>query len=410
MSSKFPLEKLQFSANKLLMKGMKLAIGLMPIKDPQLLLGEESIPELAKEVSKYQLKKVLIVTTSGIVKRGQASQLLDCLASEGIKAVVYDRILPDPTFSGVNEALDLLNKENCQAVIAFGGGSAMDAAKVIAVAAANKKKPEKLVGFFKGIKKPLPLFAIPTTAGSGSEATIASVVSDNDTHEKAFIVDSRTVPLVAALDPRLMVSIPSGMTAATGMDALTHAIEAYISTISTKQSDEYALAAIKLILVNLPLAFQNGSNLQARENMAVASFKAGQAFTRSFVGYVHAISHQLGAYYGISHGQANAIVLPYILEFSKKSAEDKFAKLAREIGLGSSTDNNTQLAQQFVDFIYDFNVKLGIPTKAVELKEQHIPEIAKKALKEALLNYPVPRHMFRKDCEQLLRQMLPIAG
>ena len=400
------VEQLQFMGNKLLMRAMKRAIGLMPIRDPELLVGASAMGRLADIISQHSLKKILIVTTAGIVKRDQTADLIRALELRGVTAVIYDGVSPDPTFEVVNEGLDLLKREECDGVVAFGGGSAMDAAKVIAVAAANNRAPEKLVGFFKGRKKPLPFFAVPTTAGTGSEATIVSVISDNVTHAKSFVIDSRTVPLAAALDPRLMASIPATMTAATGMDALTHAIEAYLSTISTPETDRNAIEAIQLIFEFLPMACKDGSNLEAREAMSIASYKAGKAFTKAFVGYVHAISHQLGAYYGIPHGLANAVVLPHVIEFSREAAAPKLAILAVKTGLGESSEGEAVLAQKFVDHISQLNAQLEIPQFAMELKEEDIPAIARGALKEALLNYPVPRHMTRLDCEQLLGGLL----
>lgn len=401
------VEQLQFIGNKVLMRAMKLAIGLMPIRDPELLVGTSAVTRLADIIAQHSLQKILIVTTAGIVKRDQAAELIRALEMQGITPVIYDGVLPDPTFEIVNEGLDLLRREDCDGIVAFGGGSAMDAAKVIAVAAANNRAPEKLVGFFKGRKRPLPLFAVPTTAGTGSEATIASVISDNATHAKSFVIDSRTVPLAAALDPRLMESIPPAMTAATGMDALTHAIEAYMSTISTSETDRYAIEAIQLIFEFLPRACQDGSDLEAREAMSIASYKAGKAFTKASVGYVHAISHQLGAYYGIPHGLGNAVVLPHVLEFSKEAAAPRLATLAVKAGLGKSSEGEAALAQKFVDHISQLNTQLDIPQTAAGLLEEDLPGIARGALKEALLNYPVPRHMTRLDCEQLLGGLLP---
>lgn len=401
------VEQLQFIGNKVLMRAMKLAIGLMPIRDPELLVGTSAVTRLADIIAQHSLQKILIVTTAGIVKRDQAAELIRALEMQGITPVIYDGVLPDPTFEIVNEGLDLLRRENCDGIVAFGGGSAMDAAKVIAVAAANNRAPEKLVGFFKGRKRPLPLFAVPTTAGTGSEATIASVISDNATHAKSFVIDSRTVPLAAALDPRLMESIPPAMTAATGMDALTHAIEAYMSTISTSETDRYAIEAIQLIFEFLPRACEDGSDLEAREAMSIASYKAGKAFTKASVGYVHAISHQLGAYYGIPHGLGNAVVLPHVLEFSKEAAAPRLATLAVKAGLGKSSEGEAALAQKFVDHISQLNTQLDIPQTAAGLLEEDLPGIARGALKEALLNYPVPRHMTRLDCEQLLGGLLP---
>lgn len=400
------IERLQFMGNRVMVKALKLAVGVMPIRDPQLLVGTDATSRLAEIIAGHSLRKILLVTTAGIVKRGQADELIRALELQGITPVIFDGIVPDPTFDIVNSGLDLLRKEACDGIIAFGGGSAMDAAKVIAVAATNKRAPEKLVGYFKGLRKPLPLFAVPTTAGTGSEATIASVISDDRTHAKCFVIDSRTVPLAAALEPRLMVKLSPSMTAATGMDALTHAIEAYISTISTTKTDRYAEEAIQLIFKYLPRACENGSDLEAREAMSIASYKAGRAFTQASVGYVHAISHQLGAHYGTPHGLGNAIVLPQVLAFSQEAAGPSLARLALATGLGDSSQTEQALAQTFVDHIRRLNRQLAIPAAVAELEDKDIPSIAKGALREALLNYPVPRHMGRIDCQELLRGLL----
>jgi alcohol dehydrogenase len=399
-------ERLQVLGNKAMVKALKLAIGAMPIRDPELLVGTSSMSQLAKTVAGHTIGKVLLVTTPGIVKRGQASELIRELELQGIATVIFDGIAPDPTFEIVNAGLDLLRREGCDGVIAFGGGSAMDAAKVMAIAAANHRAPEQLVGYFRGRKKPLPLYAVPTTAGTGSEATIASVISDDKTHKKAFVIDSRSVPLAAALEPRLMATLSPSLTAATGMDALTHAIEAHISTISTAATDRYAEEAIRLIFEFLPRAFDNGSDLEAREAMSIASYKAGRAFTQASVGYVHAISHQLGAHYEVPHGLGNAIVLPKILDISRQAAAPSLARLAVLIGAGDSSEPEAKLAKRFVQRVYALNRQLGIPKAVAELQEADIPAIAAGALKEALLNYPVPRHMGRAECEGLLRSLL----
>jgi alcohol dehydrogenase len=401
------LEQFKFFGSKVLMQGMRLASIVVPIRDPKLMVGADSSALLGDVIAEHALKKVLIVTSAGIVKRGQLSGLISTLEKNSISSVIYNDILPDPVFSNVTQGLDLYRKEGCDSIVAFGGGSSMDAAKIMAIAAANDCAPEKLVGFFKGWKKPVPFFAVPTTAGTGSESTIASVVSDDDTHEKFFVVDSRTIPLAVTLDPVLMLSVPPALTAATGMDALTHAIEAYIGTIATSETDKKALEAVLLIFENLPKAFTDGSDLAAREGMSLASYKAGQAFTKASLGYVHAISHQLGAHYGLAHGLGNAIVLPYVLEFSKVAARHKLSKLALALNLGSHDDSEAVLAEKMVDAVSKLNTQLDIPKQAVDLKESDILTIAKKAQKEALLNYPAPRHMTILECQKLLRELMP---
>ena len=236
-------EQLQFTGNRLLMRGMKVALGLLPLREPKLLVGTSALDELADMIADRSLQKVLLVTTAGIMRRGQADELIRALELRGVTPVIYDGIRPDPTFAIVNEGLELLRREACDGVVAFGGGSAMDAAKVMAIAATNRRAPEKLVGILKGLRKPLPFYAVPTTAGTGSETTVASVISEDESHAKSFVVDHRTLALGAAFDPRLMEGIGPDLTAATGMDALTHAIEAWISTINTPETDRYALEA-----------------------------------------------------------------------------------------------------------------------------------------------------------------------
>jgi alcohol dehydrogenase len=399
-------EQAQVFGNSILVKALKLAVAIMPIRDPKLTVGPDASAQLANVIASHRVKKVLVVTSAGIVKRGQTDGLTKALKQHGIESVIYDGVQPDPTFTIVNQGLAALQGAGCDAVLAFGGGSAMDTAKVIAIAAANKCRPERLSGYFKGLRKPLPLFAVPTTAGTGSEATIASVISDDESHAKVFIIDSRTIPLAAALDPNLMTSIPPSLTAATGMDALTHAIEAYISTISTPETDRDALEAIRLIFVNLPTAYEDGSNLAAREAMSIASYKAGRAFTRASVGYVHAVSHQLGAFYGTPHGLGNAIVLPHVIAFSEQAARAKLARLAIELGLGTSVEAEEDLARKIVPHVVALNKQLGIPEAAIDLQDSDIPGIAKGARKEALMNYPAPRHMTLGECEGLLRGLL----
>ncbi len=399
------LEQLQFTGNRLLMRGMKVALGVLPLREPTLLVGTSALEQLAEIIAGRSLKKVLVVTTAGIIQRGQASELIRALEARGVTPVIYDGIRPEPTFAIVNEGLELLQSEACDSVVAFGGGSAMDAAKVMAVAATNRRAPEKLVGILKGLKKPLPFFAVPTTAGTGSETTVASVISDDSSHAKSFVVDHRSLALAAAFDPRLMAGIGPDLTAATGMDALTHAIEAWVSTISTPETDRYALEAIQLILEHLPRACDNGSDLEAREAMAIASYKAGRAFTQALVGYVHAISHQLGAYYGVPHGFGNAILLPKVLAFSQGAARSRLAQLAVETGVAESGGDEAAQAQAFVDHIESLNRRLGIPETVAELQDKDIAAIARGATREALLSYAVPRHMTRRDCEQLLRSL-----
>jgi alcohol dehydrogenase class IV len=276
----------------------------------------------------------------------------------------------------------------------------------MSLAATSKKTPEQLVGFFKAKQPGLPLYAVPTTAGTGSEVSLAAVVSDPQTHEKGIIADPKTVPVAAALDPNIMLGLPPAITAATGIDALTHAVEAYLSTLATDQSNAYALASVKLTFKNLKLAYDDGNNVDAREGMAVASFYSALAFNQAALGYVHGIAHQFGGLYNTPHGLANAIVLPHILEFLKDSSQDKLADLAIAIGLGTNSEPASQLAEKFINAVRDLNSYMQIPTTLDSLNTADIPVIAKAALKESHYNYPVPKYMDQGQCETIISKMV----
>jgi len=322
---------------------------------------------------------------------------------------VYDEITPDAPLPLIEKGIALYQSEGCDAVIAFGGGSAMDAAKTIALAVTNHKAPRQLVGYFKGFRAPAPLYAVPTTAGTGSEVTVAAVVSDPVNNRKLVIADTRLIPKLAALDPSLMVGLPKPITAATGMDALTHAVEAFIGQWCTDFTDRMALSAVGMIYENLPLAYANGSDLAAREKMALASCYAGQAFTRANVGYVHAIAHQFGGLYHTPHGLANAIMLPHVLKFLQPAVAPRLALLAVRAGVGNAGEPEADLARKFIESVEAMNARLGIPVHLDALREADIPALAHAACREADLNYPVARYMSQVVCESVIRQALPPA-
>jgi alcohol dehydrogenase len=377
---------------------------LIPDRVPMTLLGPGSSKDLCSAIAQAGAKKLLIVTDVMLVKLGIVERIVGALGENGVECVVYDGVEPDPTSSHVEAGLAMLRRENCDAVLAIGGGSPMDAAKVIAAAATNHKPLHKLEGLMKVRRSPVPLYAVPTTAGTGSEVTIAAVVSDPVSHAKKFFVDPKLLPQMTALDPSLMTGLPPAITAATGMDALTHAIESYLSKTSTEQTERWATAAIKLIFANLAKAYQNGNDIDARRAMALGSYYAGLAFTRTSVGYVHAIAHQFGAHYRTPHGLANATVLPHVLEFSMGPAERRMAAMARMIGLSGGSD--AALAREFLEAVKGLARDVGISPTLAALKAHDIPVIARDALKEAYMNYPVPRYMESHECEQLVHKML----
>lgn len=350
--------------------------------------------------------RILIVTDEMLSKMGLLDAVKNQLEQLGIGYVVFDKVVPDPGYQIVEDGVAKGKAEHCDAVLGFGGGSSLDAAKVIAARMTNTVSIKKLVGVLKVKRPPVPIFTIPTTAGTGSETTIAAVVSDPDTNQKTPVIDPKLVPVAAALDPELMTGLPAHITAATGMDALTHAIESYISRHAAPDTDVYALSAVKMIMKYLPVAYENGTDLEAREAMALASFYAGAAFTKANLGYVHAIAHQFGAFYHTPHGLANAIVLPKVLDYSLPAASERLAQLAKATGLGSEADDEQTLARLFVDSVKELNQKIAIPATLDKLQAADIPAIAKGALKEAHYLYPVPRYMNYNQCTQMVSEML----
>ena len=391
-----------------LMKGAGMVTRFLPIPRPTLLVGPGSSGRLGQAVAGFGHAKLMIVTDTMIVKLGLLKTLTDALKAGGAEYAVFDEITPDAPIPLVERAIDFYRAEGCDAIVAVGGGSSMDAAKAVAVAIANPGKPlRKLAGYFKGLRNPVPVYAVPTTAGTGSEVTVAAVMADPEKESKLVIVDTRIVPRMAALDPALMTGLPPHITAATGMDALTHAVESFVGKWATDYTDGLALSAVGLIFENLRLAYHDGGNLEAREKMALAATYAGMAFTRANVGYVHAIAHQFGGKYHTPHGLANAIMLPHVLEFSAPKITGRLAALAVRAGLGSERETERGLAKKFIAAVIELNRELGIPTHLEALRAKDIPALAKAACHEAETGYPVPRYMTQRQCEDIIRRVLP---
>ena len=394
-----------------LMKGVGMLTRFLPIPQPTLLVGPGSSAQLGQAVSACGHRRVMIVTGGFAVRGGLLTPMTDALTAGGTPFVIFDKITPDAPIPLVEEGIEFYRQHDCDALIAFGGGSSMDAAKAIAAAIANPGKSlRKLAGYFKGLNSPAPIYAVPTTAGTGSEVTVAAVIADPERESKIVIVDTRLVPKIAALDPTLMTGLSPAITAATGMDALTHAVEAYLGNWATAASDAKALQAVALIFKNLRTVYTDGSNLQAREQMALAATYAGIAFTRANVGYVHAIAHQFGGKYHTAHGLANAIVLPHVLKFSAPVVTDRLAQLALRAGLGRKGQDNEALAQEFLNGVDALNRELKIPLHLDALQAAEIPALARAACKEAHTGYPVPRYMTQAQCEQMLGRLLPPAA
>ena len=352
----------------------------------------------------------MVITDGPLLQLGLVDPLIELMKDSQVKVEVFDDIEPDPDYDLVLKGVDRLKDFKPDAVIAVGGGSSIDGAKAILLSHANNCHPSKLTGIWLYSlprKRCLPFFAIPTTAGTGAEVTIAAVVSDKAAQMKHAIIDPKTVPAMIALDPKLMVGLPPFITAPTGMDALTHAVEAYVSTIATPETDELARMGTAGIMRNLITAYTDGENLEARERMAVSACMAGLAFTRAGVGYVHAISHQLGGLYHVPHGLANAIVMPYVLDFSKTNCANRLADLARVSSIGEKGAFDAELADAFIARIRELNEQMQIPDCIKELKREDFDKIIDRAFSEAHGTYGVPRYMTRDDATALLEKLLP---
>ncbi len=357
------------------------------------------LPALLKN---NQIDSVLIVTDEGITSLGLMADFLQECENIGLTTVIYDKTVPNPTIENIEEAYALFVKNRCQGIVAFGGGSPMDCAKGVGARAARSNKSiAAMKGVLKVRKSIPPLAAIPTTAGTGSEATLAAVVTDSSTHEKYAIMDPALIPHYAVLDPLLTVGLPPHITAATGIDALTHAIEAYIGKSNTVKTLEYSRKAIKLIFENLFEAYSAGNNMEARTNMQQAAYLAGLAFTRAYVGNVHAIAHTLGGFYNVPHGLANSVTLPYVLDYYGESVYKPLAELADVIGISRQAESIEERAKMFITQVKELNEKMRIPDKLDMIKDGDIPVMAARALKEANPLYPVPKILSQKDMEHL---------
>jgi alcohol dehydrogenase class IV len=393
------------------MKGAGLAVRFLPIPQPTILVGPGASGRLGQTIAGFGHGRILIVTDSIVSRLGLLGDLTRALSEGGTEYVVFDAITPDAPIPLIEQGIDFYLEHDCDAIVAVGGGSSMDASKAIAAAVSNPGKSlRELAGYFKGLQTPVKIYAVPTTAGTGSEVTVAAVIADPERQAKLVIVDTRLVPKMAALDPCLMTGLPPAVTAATGIDALTHAIEAFVGKWANPYTDDMALSAVGLIFENLRVAYSEGTNLAAREKMALAATYAGLAFTRANVGYVHAIAHQFGGKYHTPHGLANAIMLPLVLKYSFPAIIDRLALLAVRAKLGTADEPEEVLAEKFLDAVKELNRDLGIPAFLATLKEPDIPALAAAACHEAHTGYPVPRYMTQGVCEDIIRQVLPPAA
>lgn len=394
---------------------MGLGMNFLPWIEPEIIEGADSIRELPAVIRSKGITSVLIVTDQGLMGLHLLESLFEALGSAGIRYALYDQVQPNPTIENIEAALKVYNENRCQAIIAFGGGSPMDCAKITS---ARVARPSRSVSQMRGLFRvilpslrmgsilPPTLFAVPTTAGTGSETTIAAVVSNAQTHEKYPINDPVIRPWYAVLDPVLTVGLPPHITATTGMDAFTHAVESFIGKFyNSPDTRTKAVLAVGMIFSNIEKAYNNGQDLDARGQMLLASYYAGYSFTRGAVGYVHGIGHNLGGMYGVPHGLAMSVILPYILEWYGDDAHKPLAELAEVIGVARFGMSQAEKASAFIEAVKALNGRLNIPSKFDCIQDQDIPTIAERALYECNPMYPVPKIMCKEDCVAVIRSL-----
>jgi alcohol dehydrogenase class IV len=383
---------------------MRAAAHAMPWRTPSIL---SDYGELRDALRAHEVENVLVVSDPGLVKAGLEPQLEQSLREAGFHVAAYTDTAAGPTVDDVEKALAIYQQNSCTAIVAMGGGSAMDCAKTVGARVAH---PEKTVNQLRGVLKVrsgMPyLAAIPTTAGTGSETTVAAVITDPATHQKGAINDPALIPQSAVLDPKLTEGVPPAVTAATGIDALSHAVEAYIGQSNTFATKRDALIATNLIFKWLPVAVKDGHNLKARAKMQHAAFLAGTAFTRAYVGYVHAASHQLSGMYGTVHGVGNGALMPKVLEKYGESAYSQLADLGRAAQIpGWDVGTDAEKAENFITAIRNLVTEVGMPLALPEIKADDIPELAERAATEGNPLYPVPQIWSVADFEELYREV-----
>ena len=380
------------------------ALPVLPYRQPRLL---DHLHEIAPLLRDRQVSSVLLVADAGVRSLGLTAALEESLSKAHIACAVYEQRTPNPTIANVEEARAMYIDGRAQAIIAVGGGSAMDCAKVAGARIARPNKPvQKMRGLLRILRRTPLMIAVPTTAGTGSETTLAAVITDSETHYKYPINDFALIPDYAVLDAELTVGLPPQITATTGMDALTHAVEAYIGRSTNRLTRAMAEEAVALIAHNLQTAYRDGGNLEARQRMLRAAYCAGIAFTRSYVGYVHGIAHSLGGQYGIAHGLANAVILPHMLRRYGASCSAKLARLAEIAGLVPPGTDENAAAERFIDWVESMNASFGLPTGFAAIREEDIPQMARRADRESNPLYPVPMLMDQQELEAVYHELM----
>lgn len=385
---------------------MNIAASFIHWKKPIVINGNDSVLELAPMISEKKIKTVLIITDQRLMLSGLLNSLIESMVSLEINFEIYDKTISNPTIENVEEAVQLYMSSGAEGLIAFGGGSAIDLAKAVGASVVNPTKHIfEMTGWFKVKKKLPPLFAVPTTSGTGSEATCRTVITDLVLHQTYSIMDLVLVPKYVILDPQLTINLPKDLTATTGMSALSHAIEAYIGKTKAKSVKVQSRKAVIMFFANLEEAYFSVTP-NSRENLLMASFYTGLSFARMSLGNTHAIAYTFGEYYHIPHGLANAIILPHVLQYYGKKVEKKLAELADMVRLTRPEDNVTQKANKFIDTFLEMNQKMNIPKKITIPNKDYLEEMIDKAYDQANPLYPVPVIFSKEDLYNIYEKII----
>lgn len=381
-----------------------LALPVLPYREPKIL---KSVNEIPAEIKKLNLRKALIITDEFLKKSGATEEMELSLHGNNLEYIIYDGTRPNPTVENVEEALQVYNCQKCECLIAFGGGSAMDCAKAVGARVAYPKRNlDKLKGDLRIFRKLPPLFAVPTTAGTGSEVTVTAVITDTVKKHKYTMNSFPLIPHFAVLDPKVTYTLPKHLTSTTGMDALTHAVEAYIGRSTSRETRLLSKEAVKLIIENIETAYNEPENYTARENMLKAAYIAGIAFSKSYVGYVHVVAHSLGGQYNIPHGLANTVLLPIVLEAYGEKIYKKLYELAVFSGIAEKDDSYKTAAEKFIVKIKTLNKNMSVPEKLQGIKKEDIPVMSRHADREGNPLYPVPVLMNANELEKFYYQVM----
>lgn len=388
---------------KLTIPAIKILSKLIHVKNAPLIEGENSILRIVNYCKLNGFNKALIVTAPFLTANNKLNHLFDKLRSANIEFCVFDKIETEPTFNLCEEVRHTAKEENVDLIVAVGGGSVLDLCKVVCAGVVDDKPLTKFAGILKIKKQPLPLFAVPTTAGTGSETTFIAVITDS-LGQKRTVISPKIVPTLAVLDSNLLVNMPAKLTASTGIDALSHAIESYVSTQTTDGHDFYAPTAVSLIFKNLKKCVDEPENKVARQKMLKASYLAGVSMNKEMVGYAHAFAHQLGSFYHIPHGEAIAMVLVKVLRFERENCQSKLAQLGVAIGLDESLGEEL-LSKLFVEKVANLIREIGLQQYCKQVEKKDYEQIVNNAFKETAFRYPVCKFMSKEDAFKFLDRL-----